>query len=61
LFGSDGNMFTGYQLKMDIDGDGKEETYNFKNKNQRSSAAQQFIAALNKRIAGGTVNNEFAQ
>jgi len=58
-FGSDANMLTGYQLEMDVDNDGEDETYNFKNKNQRSSAAQQFIAALNKRIAKGTVNNEF--
>ena len=46
---------------MDVDGDGEKETYDFGSESEKDAAAQQFIAALNKRIARGTVNNEFAQ
>jgi len=60
-FGSDADLFSGYKLKIDADGDGKKETYDFGSEPQKDAAAQQFIAALNRRIAGGTVNNEFAQ
>ena len=52
---------TGYALRYDVDGDGTPENYYFKSEDQKAAAANQFIAALNKRIAGGTVNNEFAQ
>ena len=52
---------TGYALRYDVDGDGTPENYYFRNTDERAKAANQFIAALNKRIPGGTVNNEFAQ
>lgn len=52
---------TGYALSYDVDGDGVSEQYYFRNDDERARSANQFIAALNKRIAGGTVNNEFAQ
>ena len=52
---------TGYALSYDVDGDGVSEQYYFRDDNERARSANQFIAALNKRIARGTVNNEFAQ
>tara|TARA_R110002012_G_scaffold298187_3_gene496483 strand:- start:5200 stop:7011 length:1812 start_codon:yes stop_codon:yes gene_type:complete len=56
----DYDITTGYALRYDVDGDGEPENYYFKS-GQKDQAAEEFIAALNKRIARETVNNEFAQ